>query len=175
MVFINHVLTTQAEKQGCCALWTHCVHIHCAPCTPACGSNAFPHAEKPPPKMQHVLNGAFLYAEHEMVWWPWHVSFFSRFLSEDCGLWEDFLNIYWTGSKPILNLNDENGQTLTSPKLPKTLCLKAADGRRSWLHYMLWSSEDNPFVTVPPLSSVLVLSEILLQLMMKHLVDFFYD
>lgn len=37
-VFINHKLTTQAEKQDCCALWTH---IHCAPCTSACGSNKF--------------------------------------------------------------------------------------------------------------------------------------
>lgn len=38
VVFINHKLTTQAEKQDCCALWTH---IHCVPCASACGSNKF--------------------------------------------------------------------------------------------------------------------------------------
>lgn len=38
VVFINHKLNTQAEKQDCGALWTR---IHCAPCVPACGSNKF--------------------------------------------------------------------------------------------------------------------------------------
>lgn len=38
VVFINHKLTTQAEKKDCCTLWTR---IHCAPCALAWGSNKF--------------------------------------------------------------------------------------------------------------------------------------
>lgn len=75
VVFINHKLTTQAEKQDCCALWTH---IHCAPCASACGSNKFTLSWKFPIGAQSLKWEIFLCPEHKIVWRKWRVCFFKQ-------------------------------------------------------------------------------------------------
>ena len=65
VVFINHKLTAQAEKQDCSTVWAH---IHCAPCAPACGSNKFTQlTTQSSPTKHNVLNGGFLSPEHEIA------------------------------------------------------------------------------------------------------------